>query len=83
MSQTSVIAGSLVIAFIVFITVRGQLPCYLEVLGISTAGQCAVSCAGTSGGTSGIRSVGSGGIAVQSPAIGIGPVTVQPPVIRV
>lgn len=40
MNQSSAIAGSLVIAFIVFITVRGELPCYMEVLGISSKGQC-------------------------------------------
>ena len=38
MTQTSAIAGGLVVAFVVFITVKGQLPCYLQVLGISNAG---------------------------------------------
>ncbi len=34
MDQTSIIFACLVIGFIVFITVRGQLPKYLEVLGV-------------------------------------------------
>jgi hypothetical protein len=33
-SQTSIIAGSLIIAYIVFVTVRGELPAYLSVLGV-------------------------------------------------
>lgn len=32
MSQTSIIAASLIVAYIVFITVRGELPAYLGVL---------------------------------------------------
>lgn len=42
MNQTSIIAGALIVAFIVFITVRGELPCYLKVLGISTGAACQV-----------------------------------------
>ncbi len=34
MSQTSIIAGVLVLGFIVFITTKGELPTYLAVLGI-------------------------------------------------
>ena len=34
MSQTSIIAGALIVGFIVFITVKGELPKYLAVLGI-------------------------------------------------
>lgn len=34
MPQTSIIAAALVIAFIVFITVRGELPSYFQVIGI-------------------------------------------------
>ena len=34
MSQTSIIAGVLVLGFIVFITTKGELPMYLAVLGI-------------------------------------------------
>ncbi len=34
MNQTSIIAASLVIGFIVFVTTRGELPAYLAVFGI-------------------------------------------------
>jgi hypothetical protein len=34
MPQTSTIAAALVIGFIVFITVRGELPKYLSVIGL-------------------------------------------------
>jgi hypothetical protein len=34
MSQSSIIAGGIIIAFIVFITVRGELQSYLQVIGI-------------------------------------------------
>jgi len=34
LSQTSVIAGALVVAFFIFVTVRGELPAYMQVLGI-------------------------------------------------
>jgi hypothetical protein len=34
MSQTSLIAAGLVIGFVVFVTLRGELPKYLAVLGI-------------------------------------------------
>lgn len=36
MSQSSVIAAFLIIGFIVFITMRGELSKYLAVLGLST-----------------------------------------------
>lgn len=39
LSQTSIIAASLIIAFIVFITIRGELPAYLGVY----TGQSAVA----------------------------------------
>lgn len=35
MPQTSTIAAALIIGFIVFITVRGELPKYLTILGLS------------------------------------------------
>jgi len=35
MNQTSIIAGTLIIAFIVFVTIRGELPSYLKVLGLA------------------------------------------------
>jgi len=61
MSQSSAIAAALIIAFIVFITVRGHLPCYFDVLGIETAGnaQCPLSITGQ--GTTGTISTGFGG----------------------
>lgn len=34
MNQTSIIAAALVVGFIVFITVKGQLPQYFKVIGI-------------------------------------------------
>jgi len=34
MNQSTVIFGVLIFAFIVFITVRGELPAYLSVLGL-------------------------------------------------
>ena len=34
MPQTSVIAAAVIIGFIVFVTVRGELPAYLAVLGV-------------------------------------------------
>lgn len=49
MSQTSAIAAGLVIAFIVFVTVKSELPCYLEVMGISTGGSCKSGCSGLQG----------------------------------
>lgn len=53
MNQTSAIAGSLIIAFIVFITVRGELPCYLGVLGISNNSCNQLQKGGTSTGSGG------------------------------
>jgi hypothetical protein len=34
MNWTSAIVGALVVAFVVFITVRGELPQYMKVLGL-------------------------------------------------
>lgn len=47
MSQTSVIAGSLIVAYFVFVIVRGELPCYLQVLGIATDANCPKGNTGT------------------------------------
>jgi hypothetical protein len=38
LSQSSAIAAGIIIAFVVFVTVRGELPCYLAILGIASAG---------------------------------------------
>ena len=40
MNQSSIIAAALIVAFIVFITVRGELPCWLAVFGISSGANC-------------------------------------------
>lgn len=37
LNQSSAMFGALVIAFIVYITVRGQIPAYLAVLGIGAS----------------------------------------------
>lgn len=34
MSQTSIIFGALLLAFIVFITIRGELQQYIQVIGV-------------------------------------------------
>lgn len=34
MSQSTVIAGVILFAFIIYITMRGQLPAYLHVVGL-------------------------------------------------
>lgn len=34
MSQSNLIAGALIIAFLVFITVRGELRSYLQIVGL-------------------------------------------------
>lgn len=62
MSQTSAIAGSIILAFIVFITVRSELPCYLGVLGISSGagGKCPSPKIGSTS-TSSTSSSGAGG----------------------
>lgn len=39
MSQNSITAAALVIAFIIFITVRGELPSYFGALGIGSASE--------------------------------------------
>lgn len=64
MTQTSKIAGTFIIAWIVFITTRGELPAYLSLLGIGGSGGvsspsgCAAAASttppasGSSGGTS-------------------------------
>jgi hypothetical protein len=36
MSQSNIIVGALVIAFLVFISVRGELPKYLTVVGLGS-----------------------------------------------
>lgn len=86
MSQSSVIAGALVLAFVVFITVRGELPGYLGVLGIGNAvpggtgaGNAVGRGASFNGGSGGSVSVGvgrGGGISVGVGGIHVGPISV-------
>ena len=78
MSQTSIIGGALLLAYLVFIVVNNELSCWLEVLGISSTGCCSAIGAGSA-------NVGSqGSITISgSPGSGnVGTVTVNPPVIR-
>jgi len=56
MDQSSTIAAALIIGFIVFITVKGQLSQYLGVLGI---GANAVSASATTTSTSGVTNPGT------------------------
>lgn len=70
MSQSSSIAAALIIAFIVFITVRGQLPCYFNILGIATGGGCNVSGVAGAGAITLTGNVGGVGVTVGS---GTGP----------
>ena len=55
MSQSSVIAGSLLLAYVIFVITKGELPCYLQLLGIATQASCpkgqAVAAVGTTGAT--------------------------------
>lgn len=79
MNQTSVIAGALIVAYIVFVTVRGELPGFLYVL---TGQGTAPSAGGTSttSGGSGVTvsnagvsgSVNIGGVQVSGNQGGIG-----------
>lgn len=50
MTQTSKIAGALIIAWIVFITTRGELPAYLWMLGIGSGSCSGSTCCNTSSG---------------------------------
>ena len=75
MNQSSVIGASLVIAFVIFVIYKGQLPCYLQVMGIATASGCPqnlqpAGCTGTS--TNAGTSAGSGSGVTVSPVVNIG-----------
>jgi hypothetical protein len=68
MNQSSVIGASLLIAYVIFIITKGELPCYLSLLGIATATGCPpnlqpAGCGGT--GTATSSSIGG------SPSVGI------------
>lgn len=60
MNQTSVIVAALVVAFLVFITVRGELPCYFQALGISSTGNNSATGAGCPKGQGGSVSSATG-----------------------
>lgn len=51
MSQSSTIAFALIVGFIVFITVRGELPKYLGVLGLGSQAVSGTPSNGTTNGT--------------------------------
>ena len=40
MNQSSVIGAALIVAYVIFVITKGELPCYLAVLGISTPSGC-------------------------------------------
>lgn len=65
MSQTSIIAGALIVAFIVFITVRGDLPGYLQVLGVAGGGTAMASITGPGGVSVTVGAPGSSGAVWQ------------------
>jgi len=78
LSQSSAIAGAILVAFIIFVTVRGELPYYIGIFtgqgppaGYSSFGNSASFTGGSSGVSVGI---GSGG-----GSIGIGPITIGIP----
>lgn len=64
MSQTSIIAGSLLLAYVVFVIVRGELPCYFQVLGIATSAGCPLGQVSTSGLGVSVGAGSSGGVTI-------------------
>lgn len=72
MSQTSVIAASLIVAYIVFVTVNNELGCWLEILGLGS-GKCCASIGAPIIGTA------IGGVAVTGPTINVGGTTIRIP----
>lgn len=61
MNQTSVIAAALVLGYIVFVTVRGELPVWLQVLGITPGLSGPTTTPAPAGGGKGSSSGGTGG----------------------
>jgi hypothetical protein len=80
MNQSSVIGAALLIAYIIFVINKGELPCYFQVLGIATAAQCPTplttsgcgSSASTASGANAILPGRTGGINVGGIIGGIG-----------
>lgn len=87
MDQSSVIGAALVVAYVVFVISKGELPCWLQILGIPTGGNCsqtlqqACSVTGTTSSSGGlglsvnpvINAGGPGGVGI---GIGSGGVTI-------
>lgn len=73
LSQSSAVAAALIVAFIVFVTVRGELPCYLEVMGIASTG-CKVP--GVTGTAPGFNLFGSSSAPGVSVGVGGGGVNI-------
>ena len=82
MTHSSVIAGSLVLAYVIFVINKGELPCYLQLLGIATAANCpagqAVSTAATTLGSNvTVQRAGAGtGIGIGGVNIGVGGINI-------
>lgn len=75
MNQSSVIAGSLLLAFVIFVIVRHELPCYLNVLGISTGAGCplgTISATGIVGAVAGAAAGAAAGTLPQLPSLPTG-----------
>ena len=68
MNQSSVIGAALALAYVIFVVTKGELPCYLSLLGIATAAGCPPNLQPAGCGTSTATSTTSGG---SSPSIGI------------
>lgn len=73
LSQTSIIAASMIVAFVVFITVRGELPAYLSIFGVGSG----VTPSGTGTGAGAAQSAislstgGGSGISIDLPSINL------------
>lgn len=65
MNQSSVIGAALLVAYVIFVINKEELPCYFQVLGIATSAQCATPLT-----TSGCGSSTSGsGTGARSPIL--------------
>lgn len=75
LSQSSVIAAAMIVAFFVFVTVRGELPYYLGVLTGKGRGTASATPSGFNSGFSGPGvgiGIGPGGISIGTGGINIG-----------
>lgn len=43
MNQSSVIGAALLVAYIIFVIYKGELPCWFKLLGIATSAQCSAT----------------------------------------